>query len=308
MATYPAWVSGTPVRYQSPEEDSARWTGFPFRSGDIVISTRSKSGTTWVQMICALLIFQRVDLPEPLTQLSPWLDWLIRPVEEVFAQLAAQEHRRFIKTHTPLDGVPSDARATYLVTGRHPLDMAVSMYHQGDNLDRRRLRQLLGQPEPEGAPPERPPLREWLLAWIDADPEPSQSLDSLPGVMWHLTDAWGRRGEPNVALVHFDDLLAGLGSEMRRMADLLEIAVPDQAWPDLVTAATFAGMRASADRVVPDPAGVLKDSSAFLRQGTSGAGRALLKDEELRHYDQRAAQLAPSDLLEWLHHPTVDQG
>jgi aryl sulfotransferase len=308
MPTYPAWMPGTPIRYQSPEEDSGRWTGFPFRSGDVVISTRSKSGTTWVQMICALLIFQRVDLPEPLARLSPWLDWLIRPTEEVFAQLAAQDHRRFIKTHTPLDGVPADARATYLVTGRHPLDMAVSMYHQGENIDRRRLRQLLGRPEPEGAPPDRPPVRQWLLAWIDADPDPRQSLDSLPGVMWHLTDAWGRRGEPNVALVHFDDLLADLGSEMRRLADLLEIAVPEQAWEDLVAAATFTGMRASAERVVPDPVGVLKDASAFLRQGTSGAGRALLKEDELRRYHQRAAQLAPGDLLEWLHRPTSGQG
>ena len=55
-----------PVRYRSPDEDSARWNEFAFRPGDIVISTRSKSGTTWVQMICALLVFQRADLPAPL--------------------------------------------------------------------------------------------------------------------------------------------------------------------------------------------------------------------------------------------------
>ena len=46
------------------------------RDGDIVISTRSKSGTTWLQMICALLVFQTPDLPAPLGELSPWLDWL----------------------------------------------------------------------------------------------------------------------------------------------------------------------------------------------------------------------------------------
>ena len=45
-----------PQRYESDDEDSARWIGFPFRAGDIVISTRSKSGTTWMQMICALLV------------------------------------------------------------------------------------------------------------------------------------------------------------------------------------------------------------------------------------------------------------
>jgi Sulfotransferase domain len=125
-ARYARLVTSLPVRYRSAEEDSARWIGFPFREGDIVISTRSKTGTTWVQMICALLIFRTPELPEPLGQLSPWLDHLITPREEVYARLASQRHRRFVKTHTPLDGIPLDPRATYIVTARHPLDMAVS--------------------------------------------------------------------------------------------------------------------------------------------------------------------------------------
>jgi hypothetical protein len=79
-------------------------------------------------MICALLIFQTPELPAPLAQLSPWLDHLIVPREEAYARLAAQDHRRFIKTHTPLDGIPLHPRATYIVTARHPLDMAVTEY------------------------------------------------------------------------------------------------------------------------------------------------------------------------------------
>ena len=56
------------------------------------------------------------------------------PRDEKFARLAAQPHRRFIKTHTPLDGLPVDpARHLHLVA-RHPLDMAVSLDRQGDDL------------------------------------------------------------------------------------------------------------------------------------------------------------------------------
>lgn len=132
------------VRYASPDEDSARWDGFPFREGDIVISTRSKSGTTWMQMICALLVFRTPDLPAPLPALSPWVDHAIEPVADVIARLEAQPHRRFVKTHTPLDGLPLDERVTYVVVARHPLDMAVSLYHQGDNIDRERLAELTG--------------------------------------------------------------------------------------------------------------------------------------------------------------------
>ena len=291
-----------PVRYRSADEDSARWLGFPFRQGDIVISTRSKSGTTWVQMICALLVFQTPDLPASLSQLSPWLDWLITPRAEVYAQLAAQEHRRFVKTHTPLDGIPLDSRATYIVVARHPLDMAVSLYHQGDNLDRERLRRLTGQPEPDGPPSPRPTLREWLRAWIDRDVSPEEEMDSLPGVLWHLSDAWNRRGgEPRVLLVHYDDLSSDLEGEMRRLATVLGISVPGETWSSLVKAATFEHMRVNADRIVPDPSRVLKDRAAFFRRGASGSGSALLTDHELAHYHARSAQMAPADLLAWLH-------
>jgi hypothetical protein len=290
-----------PIRYRSADEDSARWLGFPFRPGDIVISTRSKSGTTWVQMICALLVFQTSDLPAPLSELSPWLDWLVTPRDEVVALLAAQDHRRFVKTHTPLDGIPLDPRVIYVVVARHPLDMAVSLYHQGDNLDRERIRRLTGQPEPDGQAVPRPPLHEWLVSWIDRDVRPREEMDSLPGVMWHLSDAWVRRNEPYIVLVHYDDLCADLEGEMRRLASLLDITVPEPLWPDLVRAATFEHMKARADTVVPDPSGVLKDSQAFFRRGTSGAGSELLTDEELAHYETRTAQLAPPNLLAWLH-------
>jgi len=292
-------MPSAPVRYRSPEEDSARWSGFPFRDGDIVISTRSKSGTTWMQMICALLVFQTPQLPEPLGDLSPWLDRLTVPRGELLARLAAQPHRRFIKSHTPLDGLPIDPRATYIVVARHPLDMAVSLYHQGSNIDRGRLRKLTGQPEPSGLRP-RPPLHDWLISWIQEDATPQQRMDSLPGVMWHLTDAWGRRGQPNIVLAHYDDLSADLAGEMRRLADRLAITVPAGAWPELARAASFEEMRAGAERIIGPP-GVLKSSAAFFRRGTSGAGREALSAPEQAAYRKRAAQLAPPDLLRWLH-------
>lgn len=300
VAGYARRVTSLPVRYRSDEEDSARWIGFPFREGDIVISTRSKTGTTWVQMICALLIFQTPELPEPLGRLSPWLDHLITPREEIYARLDRQQHRRFVKTHTPLDGIPLDPRATYIVTARHPLDMAVSLYHQGNNIDRSRVRQLTGQSEPAAPPPARPPLRQWLLEWIGDDADPREKMDSLPGVMWHLSDAWARQSQLNVLLVHYDDLLRDLDGEMRRLARRLGVTVSEQAWPSLVQAATFEQMRARADQFVT-AGGLLKSSAAFFRRGRSGAGQEILTDAEIDHYHQRAAQLAASDMLAWLH-------
>ena len=238
----PAYPPAPLWHYTSSDEDSARWWDFPFRAGDIVVSTRSKSGTTWVQMICLLLVLASPELPDRLGRLSPWLDWLVEPKEEVFARLAAQAHRRVIKTHTPLDGVPFDDRATYIVVGRHPLDMAVSLYHHRDNIDRGRMAELTGHPERDF--PRQPPLHEWLLRFIDWEGDARGWLDTLPGTMLHLSDAWARRHDANVVLVHYDDLLADLDGSVRRLARLLGIPVDEALWPAMVRAATFESMRA----------------------------------------------------------------
>lgn len=296
----PTKPSPPTVRYQSTDEDSGRWLGFPFRSGDIVISTRSKSGTTWMQMICALLIFQTPDLPAPLRELSPWLDWLVNDKDEVWARLARQTHRRFIKTHTPLDGIPLHPEATYIVVARNPLDMAVSLYHQGDNLDRKRMRELSGQPEPTEPPPPRLNLHDWLVDWIERDTRPEGDMDSLPGVMHHLSDAWARRNDPNVVLVHYDDLQADLDGQMRTLAARLGIEVNESIWPALVKAATFDEMQSRADDLTPDVGGIFKNRASFFRGGRSGAGAAQLSSVEVARYDQRAGELASDDMLSWL--------
>ena len=54
---------------------------------------------------------------------------------DVFADLEAQTHRRFIKTHTPLDGIPNDPAVTYICVGRDPRDVGLSMDHHIDNTD-----------------------------------------------------------------------------------------------------------------------------------------------------------------------------
>src|SRR6058998_3818982 len=123
------------TRYRSVVADSARWEGFRFRSGDIVISTPPKCGTTWMQRLVALLVFDGVDLPAAISKISPWLDMQLAPLADVLALLEAQQHRRFIKTHTPLDGIPYDDRVTYVCVGRDPRDVAVSGAHHMANLN-----------------------------------------------------------------------------------------------------------------------------------------------------------------------------
>jgi hypothetical protein len=294
-------VAIAPYRYQSHDEDSARWLSFRFRPGDIVISTRRRTGTTWMQMIVGLLIFQRPELPAPLWHLSPWLDHLIVPADLVNARLAEQPHRRFIKTHTPLDGIPRDDQITYIVTARHPLDAFVSFRRQIDNMDRARMQELTGQAI---APETDETLHDRMLRWIDEDADPRASPDSLPGIMHHITGAWERRYEPNVVLVHYDDLCADLEGQMRALAWRLGIGVPERAWRALTYAASFQGMRDHSDRLIPATQGIIRNTASFFTRGTSGAGKEILTADELDRYYARAGQLAPPDMIAWLHSPS----
>ena len=78
--------------------DSTIWNDFPFRDDDIVISTYAKSGTTWLQQIVAQLLFPGSEGME-VAEMSPWMDLRIPPKEIKLPEVAAQTHRRFVKTH-----------------------------------------------------------------------------------------------------------------------------------------------------------------------------------------------------------------
>ncbi len=304
-------MTEAPRRYRSPQQDSARWDDFPVRAGDIVISSPAKSGTTWVQMICALLIFQTPDLPKPLSALSPWLDQAFTPREKVYAELAEQEHRRFIKTHVPLDGLPLDPRVNYLVVARHPLDRALSLYHQAASTRAEWLHAFQDRPDAQSSSPSSltlPPPREWLLKWCQPDPADGWEQDVAAAELHHPLDAWKRRAQPNVRLLHYDDLCADLAGQMAALAEWLSITVDEAVRPELVKAATFDEMKARAEWLAPDTE-ILTDPVEFFREGRSGAGRELLTEDDLEAYRKRVAPLAPRPFLDWLHRdPPADGG
>ncbi|MGH3943946.1 MAG: sulfotransferase domain-containing protein [Pseudonocardiaceae bacterium] len=300
------------IRYRSVVADSARWEGFPFREGDIVISTPSKCGTTWTQMLCALLIFQTPDFDRPLTAISPWLDMLTADRGELVSALEAQPHRRFIKTHTPLDGLPLDDRATYICVGRDPRDVGFSWSNHRTNLDmdaffaaRSKAVGLEDVDEllPDG-PPEMPPTEiERFWQWVEDTRPASESPVGLALLLHHVRTFWpATTGAPNLVLLHYDDLQADLDGQMRYLARRLGIDVPEQRWPELVPAARFDEMRRRADDLVPNRGDALwHDNAKFFHRGTSGQWRTRLNEDDLRRYHLRVAELDDPEVAGWLH-------
>ena len=295
------------TRYRSILADNSRWDGFAFRPGDIIISTPPKSGTTWTQTLCALLIFDGSAFPAPLEEVSPWLDMNIRPLAEVTAALEAQTHRRFIKTHAPLDGLPPRADVTYLVVGRDPRDVAISWEHHTANMDFARFLELraaaVGNEDLAELPARRVPSEdpaERFRAFV-ADEEHG-GPPTLASVLHHLATGWRRRRDPNVALFHYADLQADLAGELLRLARVLGIPCsPDRARA-LAAEASLARMRERAADVAPNASrGTWKDVRAFFRSGGTGEWRARLSAADVAAYEARVAELVGPDLAAWAH-------
>ena len=302
-------MSAEPAHYKSFVMDSARWEGFAFRPDDIIISTPPKCGTTWTQMVVALLVFQDPTLPRPLAELSPWLDMLTEPRDRIVSLLDDQDHRRFIKSHTPLDGLPWDDRVTYVCVGRDPRDAGFSWDNHMLNIDLQQLITLraaavglddLTADDVPPPPPETEIERFWL--WVEEASPPSAVVSSLASTMHHLRTFWEARDRENVVLVHYSDLMSDLEGEMRRLAQRLGIEVPEERWPALVDAATLDQMRARADVVAPNSTHQLwQDNKRFFHHG-GNRWRARLDDDDLSRYDARLRELGvPDDFSAWAH-------
>jgi hypothetical protein len=299
-------------RYRSIVADSQRWEGFEFRDDDIVISTPPKCGTTWMQMLCALAIFQTPHLPGRLTELSPWLEMQTAARDEVVAALDEQQHRRFIKSHTPLDGLPYDEKVTYICVGRDPRDVGVSWDNHFNNMNLtvflearaaavglEDMAELMGDGPPE--PLADPRDRFWQ--WIDDDRPPDAGVATLKGTLHHLSTFWDVRSEPNITLFHFADLQDDLDGEFRRLADVLGTELDDEKVPELVDAARFDSMRDRAEELAPEVKtdGFWNDTNRFFHVGGSGQWQQFIGPDEVQRYEARVAALAAPDLAAWSH-------
>ncbi len=298
------------VAYRSLMSDNFRWDALELRQGDIVISAPSKCGMTWTQRLVSLLVFGGPEMPGPMSTVSPWLDQTIRPIADVVADLDGQQHRRFIKTHTPLDGLVYDSRVTYIGVGRDPRDAAVSMMFQETNIDQDRMRALhqAARPPHNGfGPPPPPPhgelnVHEAFRGWMERPIMPPEGMSSLATLLHHFNTVWQRRHVPNVAVFHFADYQADLAGELVRLGRVLGYDVSRERAGELVKHASLDEMRARASELAPNSTdGIWRSDEGFFRAGGRGEWRNIFHEGELRRYIHRADQLAPRELIAWAH-------
>ncbi len=156
--------------------DSTIWNDFKFRDDDIIISTYGKSGTTWMQQIISQMLFAG-DTEQDTQAMSPWIDYTLPPKEVKLAAVEAQTHRRFVKTHLPVDALVYSPKAKYLYIGRDGRDVLWSLYNHHANGSEAMYNGLNNRPGRVGPSLEPPPadIREY---WRDGPLRRSAKRDA----------------------------------------------------------------------------------------------------------------------------------
>jgi aryl sulfotransferase len=279
--------------YRNAISDNARWAGFKPRPGDIFVCTPAKCGTTWTQTIIGSLLFPDGKLPDAVMNVSPWLEFELIPIDEVTRVIEAQTHRRWLKTHTPADGIPWFDGAKYIVVGRDGRDAFMSLCNHMERF------KAMGVMNERASADGVPPMPEWtgdLHAFFEV------FLERDDQVFHHLASYWERRNDPRVLLVHYNDLKADLSGEMRRIADFLDISVPAAQWPAVVERCTFESMRERGSTEIGPMLEMVFEGGAkgFLFKGTNGRWRDVLTQEELERYAKRVAEVMPPEAAAWM--------
>ncbi|MBN9544599.1 MAG: sulfotransferase domain-containing protein [Alphaproteobacteria bacterium] len=275
--------------------NSAVWNDFRFRDDDIVIATYGKSGTTWMQQILAQLIFNGQE-GIAVSPLSPWLDLRVMPPEAI-ASLEDQTHRRFIKTHLPVDALVFSPKAKYLYVGRDGRDAVWSLYNHHANANEHWYDALNNAPgrvgPPIGPPPDSVP--DYFRRWLEEDGYPFWSF-------WeNVRPWWAVRDLPNVKLVHFNEMKKDLPGSIRAIATFLEIPIDEATFPAIVAHCSFDYMKSHAEEVSP-LGGALWNGGAktFINKGTNGRWRDMLTADDIARYDAKVRAELGEDCARWL--------
>jgi len=290
--------------YRSALMNASRWELFNPRDDDIIITTSYKAGTTWMQGICAALVFQQPRPPVHQDELTPWLDANFAPIEVLIDKLDALESRRYIKTHLPLDGIRYLPQAKYIYVGRDGKDVFMSMWNHWHNMTEESIDALNNAEDREGP------------AFMQAPDNINQAFDEWLGrgsfdwenngyPFWshlHHFKSWHDYHHlPNILFVHFEDLLRDTDAEMRRISNYLNIPINEDIWPTLVEAVSFKSMKADADLMAPGSSkGAWKDNSNFFHKGTNKRWQGVLSEAQIVAYSKLAERELGAGLATWL--------
>lgn len=287
-------------RYLHPFLDSDRWKNFDPRSGDIVIATPFKSGTTWMQMI-VLGLLHGIKNPPLLREVGHWIDFRAAPEEETLARLEEQSSRRFIKTHLPFDAIKFDKNIKYIVVDRDPRDVFMSLWNHYKNMDI----DLVNRDLPSGVHPIPPcpdSIHEFWKSWLTKGYFEWES-EGFP--FWsnlrHVQSWFDVKNLNNVLHVHYNNLLLDSEFEIKRVAKFIDVEISDEEVKSLANYTSFESTKKNLDKLFLGGYRLFKDGpDTFFHKGKNGRWKSILTQDDEKLLSEVANSILSNTCFKWL--------
>lgn len=230
------------------------------RPTDIFLCTYPKSGTTWLQMI-----LYQLQTDGDMERI-PHLSIAIPHFEESALPIEGLPNPRVFKSHLPFWAVPKGGKMIYVT--RDGQDVANSFFHhmQTVKLYKGSFDQFF-----DAFLAGRVPYRSWFA---------------------HLAGWSKARSRPDVLVVHYEDMLADLEREVRRIAAFCGIPIDETQMPRILERCSFAYMKTQEDKLdvgtyerhLQAMISARQTDVMFIREGKKGKGRDRLSEAQRARY------------------------
>ena len=239
---------------------------FGQRDTDIWVSTYSRSGTTWMQMILYQLTQEGSMDFEHLFDVSPWVYYSsLRQKVPV-----STPDPRILKTHDPYERFSHGQRGRYIFVVRDGRDVAVSWFHHRKNV--RGYEGSFDQHFQEFLYGKKYNWFNHVRSWV----ENSKNLPLL--------------------LVYYEDLKNNFESEIRRIAKFLRLDPSEDVVTRTSERCSFAFMKEHEAQLGPHVSHFahllgstfrIHNTESFLRNGMTGEGKQTLQPDQEQAYQRK---------------------
>ena len=280
-------------------------------NGDIVVTTSYKCGTTFTQQILYNMLVRNTANDEvfpALDEVSPWVDARFWPVskDELKQWLPTVTQPRFLKSHLPLDGLPYFDHVKYIIVGRDPRDVFMSLVNHYGNYTDLAYEAMQGEglePIPRFDGDIKGLWRNWISkGWFEWEQEGYPFWSN----MHHTQSYWDYRHLPNFLFVHYADLRSDLEASIRTIAHFVECDLSDTEVTQIASAVSFDKVKAQAVNESSQTSrekDIFKGGQAtFINKGTNNRWRDVLSAEDLSLYEATRDRVLTPECAAWLEH------
>ena len=277
------------------------WGSFPFRDDDIIIASTIKSGTTWLQQIIAQLIFKG-EFNKKMNNVSVWLDTLRNLNEkEIIELVEKQEHRRFLKTHSPASIVLNNRNKNtkYIFITRDFRDVVWSFYNhfinskyvvRENNEFTNTIRRMKNSYNP---------YEFWNITMENIDFFKKCKSYKIIWSYFHTIKTWlEHKNNDNILILHFNDLKKDLKGNINKISEFLGYDYNEKIMNEVYKKSTFEWMKGNSKKCAP----LLfkNNSSNFINKGTNKRWKNSLTQNDILKYKNLIKSFFNENEINWI--------